>query len=435
MKHQSIKSPKYLLYGLAAALLLAACQPISANPTPAPETLGFEAVPPPAAETLPHATDGTTLNFTSGEICEPVAAGIVTQEGEPILYDCGFVNDVAVGLIGEIESVQGMTFGVERAELAVRAPGARVLSSRPWPFTVDSTTLEDGTTCLNAGEGTNIIVGEGGRVSFLCGAEGGSMTVSGDAQVLINGLYPESNGGFTVDHGTLAQSEGANEVKNRARVAVQSMVAQPLVVTVTADEAGKTIYLTPAQTLEVVLPGNPTTGYSWNISPDSTAPLSQAGDAEFAPDSDAIGAGGTVTMHYDVTGAGSGELVLDYARPWETDVEPVDTFTLNIIVALTPEQNNSEVTLGLGQTLAVALPGNPSTGYTWQVLENDGQILAQTADPVLLAPASVPGAGGVQLFTFQGVAAGEMALNMVYARPWETDTVAANTFALDVTVE
>lgn len=435
MKHQTIRSPKHIIFVLAAALLVAACQPISANPTPAPETLGFEAVPPPAAETLPHATDGTTLNFTSGEVCEPVAEGIVTQDGEPILFDCGFVNDVAVGLIGEIESVQGMTFGMQRAELAVRAPGARVLSSRPVAFAIDSTTLEDGTTCLNAGEGTNIIVGEGGRVSFVCSESGGSVTVAGDAQVLINGLYPESNGVFTVDRGTLAQTGGANEVKNRARVPVESLVAQPLVITVTEEEAGKTIYLTPAQTLEVVLPGNPTTGYSWNLSPDSTAPLSEAGDTEFSPDSDAVGAGGTVTMHYDVTGAGSGELILDYARPWETDVEPVDTYALNVIVALTPAENNSAVALGLGQTLAVALPGNPSTGYSWQVIDNDGQILAQTADAVSLAPRSVPGAGGVQLFTFEGVAAGEMALNMIYARPWETDTVPANTFALDVTVE
>lgn len=433
MKHKSIRG---VAAALLVAILVAACQPIAANPTPDPATLGFEAVsPPPAAETLPHSDAGTTLHFTSGEDCEPVEEGVTTDTGETIRYDCDFIDEQSIALIGDIETIQGQVFQMQRAALAVRAPGAAVRSTTSLPFTISSVSLADGTTCLNLGEGTNLIVVNEGRVSFVCNEDGGSTSVEGDADVLINGLYPEAGGGFTVDRGILAQKEGTPQVDNKQRVAVASLVAQPLVVTVTAEQAGKTIYLTPAQTLEVILEGNPTTGYSWNLDPDSTAPLYEAGEPEFHSESDLVGAGGEVILRFDVAGAGSGELLLDYARTWESDVEPLDTFSLNAIVALTPEQNNSAVALPLGQTLAVALPGNPSTGYSWQVVDNDGSILAQSSDPVSLAPRSVPGAGGVQLFTFEAVSPGEMTLDMVYTRPWEADAESANTFTLDVTVE
>ena len=217
---------------------------------------------------------------------------------------------------------------------------------------------------------------------------------------------------------------------------MENIVAQQLSVSVSAEENGKTIYLSPAQILEVTLDSNPTTGYSWALSDGSTVPLSFAGEPEYiAPNDDRLGAGGIEVLRFDVADFGSGELQLDYVRSFEKDAQPAETFHLNVIVVATTAENGSSVTLPVGEALAVDLPGNPSTGYQWQVVDNDGQILAQTSDPVTISPFAMPGAGGIQRFTFEGVAQGTMTLNMRYVRPWEPEAEPASIFTLGVTVK
>lgn len=100
-------------------------------------------------------------------------------------------------------------------------------------------------------------------------------------------------------------------------------------------------------------------------------------------------------------------------------------------VTVTESDNGGSVQVGAGGQLAVELPGNPTTGYVWQVANNDESILLPTAYE--FTPSSdAAGAGGVEKFTFHVMAPGAVNLVLANSRPWETDTPPAETFTLAV---
>lgn len=106
---------------------------------------------------------------------------------------------------------------------------------------------------------------------------------------------------------------------------------------------------------------------------------------------------------------------------------------------LTNSDNNSSVSLKVGDTLTVALASNPSTGYSWQLSADDVQVLQPVGQPEfeLGNKTPIPGAGGTQTFTFNAVGKGKTTLTLVYVRPWETDVTPTppNVWTVTVTVE
>jgi len=95
---------------------------------------------------------------------------------------------------------------------------------------------------------------------------------------------------------------------------------------------GRDVTLQKGQTLTIKLEGNPTTGYSWEVVESNDAILQQVGEAEFEPESDLLGAPGTQTLRFEAMETGQMELKLVYRRSWETDVEPLETFTVQVTV-------------------------------------------------------------------------------------------------------
>ena len=99
-----------------------------------------------------------------------------------------------------------------------------------------------------------------------------------------------------------------------------------------AAGSGRTIELTTGQVVTITLEANPTTGYTWDVvEAPSGQILRQVGEIEFESESDAIGAGGVQIIRFEVVNAGQTSLTLVYHRPWETDVEPLDTFSLHVV--------------------------------------------------------------------------------------------------------
>lgn len=101
----------------------------------------------------------------------------------------------------------------------------------------------------------------------------------------------------------------------------------------TEGDNGKTVRLTVDETLTIKLPGNPSTGYSWNGAADPEVVV-LVREPEFksdATDENIVGAGGTLTMTYKAVKAGEGELKLQYSRVWES-VQPEKTFTVKVVV-------------------------------------------------------------------------------------------------------
>ncbi len=108
--------------------------------------------------------------------------------------------------------------------------------------------------------------------------------------------------------------------------------AAPDPVAITEADAGKTIELHPGDQLMVTLDGNITTGYTWENTLPDAAVLKQNGEAEFKAESDKIGAGGKITLKFDAVSAGQVNLKLVYHRPWEKDVQPINTYEVTVVV-------------------------------------------------------------------------------------------------------
>jgi len=84
--------------------------------------------------------------------------------------------------------------------------------------------------------------------------------------------------------------------------------------------------------LDVMLQGNPSTGYSWTIDSLDSTILEESAEPEFKPDNDLVGAGGEFTFHFEALKSGETTLKLIYHRSWEKDKEPLDTFEITVVV-------------------------------------------------------------------------------------------------------
>ena len=100
----------------------------------------------------------------------------------------------------------------------------------------------------------------------------------------------------------------------------------------TEADAGRLVELRVGDILEVTLPGNPTTGFQWEVSEINSAILEPIGEPKFEPSSNAVGSGGNVTLRFETVGTGQTELKLIHHRPFEENVPPIQTFEVTITV-------------------------------------------------------------------------------------------------------
>lgn len=99
-------------------------------------------------------------------------------------------------------------------------------------------------------------------------------------------------------------------------------------------------------------------------------------------------------------------------------------------------QNGQMVDLRLGDTLAVSLPANPSTGYSWEVVESPEPVLVPTGSwEFVHGRTDVVGAPGIGTLRLRAATPGAVALRLGYRRPWEDPQSATTTWQCDVSVK
>src|SRR5512143_609515 len=108
---------------------------------------------------------------------------------------------------------------------------------------------------------------------------------------------------------------------------------QPGLKQLTDKDAGSTVQLRIGDNLEVALVGNPTTGYTWEVSPAADALVEQQGEPQFKADSNAIGAGGIMTLKFKAVKEGAASLKLIDHRTFEPNVPPLQTFEVKLVIA------------------------------------------------------------------------------------------------------
>lgn len=100
----------------------------------------------------------------------------------------------------------------------------------------------------------------------------------------------------------------------------------------TEADNGRSIELSVGDKLEVTLPGNPTTGFQWEVSDVDSIILTPIGEPEFKPSSNAVGSGGNITLRFEAVGAGQTKLKLIHHRKFEDNVAPIQTFEVTVTV-------------------------------------------------------------------------------------------------------
>jgi predicted secreted protein len=103
-------------------------------------------------------------------------------------------------------------------------------------------------------------------------------------------------------------------------------------ITITEQDAEKTIELEIGDTLIVFLDGNMTTGFSWIPAPQTPVVLEQVGDIAVTPESNAVGAPGKLVLTFKAIATGQTTLHLDYKRAWEEGISPEKTFEVTVVV-------------------------------------------------------------------------------------------------------
>ena len=103
-------------------------------------------------------------------------------------------------------------------------------------------------------------------------------------------------------------------------------------------------------------------------------------------------------------------------------------------VIITKSSNHKTVVLNHDDTLQVALKGNPSTGFSWDVVANNDSVL--TLSEVSFEPfrSGVIGSGGTYSFTFRPMKSGKSHLKMTYERPWQKEKPPHSTFKVLVKI-
>lgn len=83
--------------------------------------------------------------------------------------------------------------------------------------------------------------------------------------------------------------------------------------------------------------------------------------------------------------------------------------------------------------IQIALPSNPSTGYTWVATYDVAKLeLVEDTYQADDTEAMVVGAGGTQYLRFKALQSGEVTITLDYQRSWEKESIDQKTFTVNI---
>jgi predicted secreted protein len=107
----------------------------------------------------------------------------------------------------------------------------------------------------------------------------------------------------------------------------------------------------------------------------------------------------------------------------------------NGLLVLGQKDQNRIAEVRTGERIAVRLPENPTTGFTWAVAESDRRLLAlDSTDYAPPEEAGFIGARGERTFIFTAREPGEVPLALKYWRFWEGDASIAERYTATVRI-
>ena len=183
-------------------------------------------------------------------------------------------------------------------------------------------------------------------------------------------------------------------------------------------------------------PGGSGSQDMWQVSVDPIVDLNGDGIVDAADMCIVVDNWGTDNKLCDVGPMPWGDGVVDVEDLIVIAEHLFEVYSSADTVDVSEADNGGQIELELGKLLVVTLESNPSTGYQWELIENNESILKQFGQTEYKpAETSNPrvGGGGWDIFRFKAVSAGQTTLEFVYHRSWE-DAEPLETFSIQVTV-
>lgn len=98
--------------------------------------------------------------------------------------------------------------------------------------------------------------------------------------------------------------------------------------------------------------------------------------------------------------------------------------------------SSSPAAVKVGQDFLIALPANPTTGYSWTAKSGSSAIMVEgSAYQPSAAGKGMMGAGGQQIFVLEATRAGTATVIFSYARPWQKGMKPARTMTFTITAK
>ena len=112
----------------------------------------------------------------------------------------------------------------------------------------------------------------------------------------------------------------------------------------------------------------------------------------------------------------------------------VDNTLAGQAMKLNENDSGKTVEIGVGDEFHVILPGNPATGYAWELIPLDLNVLSRVKTE-FFANNKMMGAGGVEVITLHAVAAGKSEVKLIYHRSFEHNVAPLKTFEVTVIIK
>jgi inhibitor of cysteine peptidase len=95
--------------------------------------------------------------------------------------------------------------------------------------------------------------------------------------------------------------------------------------------------------------------------------------------------------------------------------------------------NGTRISLPAGDSLALRLVENPTTGFRWTLVRAGEPALVPVGDETVAATGP-PGSSGYHRWRFEARQPGQVTVELAYRRSWETTQLPARVFHLEVAV-
>ena len=103
-------------------------------------------------------------------------------------------------------------------------------------------------------------------------------------------------------------------------------------------------------------------------------------------------------------------------------------------IAVGQDQHNQSITLKVGETLRMELPGTAGTGYSWQIDKFDSRYLDLLPQETSRPTGDLMGGPVTHVWRFKAKRAGQTQLQLDYYRPWEGLIKATKHFRLHLVI-